>query len=122
MLSSHVSLALIDAKARSAESGLARFGATPFCWLLAMVNSETAAAMVQIYAQKHGITQAEALERMFKDPSIKALLEREEIGGVSAAIARDRQLAYGSKGRLEPITTLLHPHVEKLLSATGAGS
>ena len=88
-----------------------------------MVSAEIAEAMVKVYAAKHGLSEAEAQSRMESDPNIRAILERNEVGGIAAAIARDRQLAYGGgkEGpRLEPIVKLLEPHVQKLLNTSSS--
>ena len=72
-----------------------------------MVSSDIATAMVAIYGQKHGLSEAEARKRMANDPGIQELM-REEVGGIRAAIARDHGLAFHpSKPRLEPILGIL---------------
>ena len=86
-----------------------------------MVSAEIAEAMVKVYAAKHGLSEAEAIHRMERDPNIRALLERDEVGGIAAAIARDRHLAYGdgsTSPRLAPILQLLDPHVQKALTGS----
>ena len=86
-----------------------------------MVSAEIAEAMVKVYAAKHGLPEAEAKARMERDPNIRAILDRDEVGGISAAIARDRQLAYsGEAPRLKPILELLEPFVEKVLTSSTA--
>ena len=73
-----------------------------------MVSADVANAMCDVYAQKYGLgSREEARAAMMADPHHRALLERESLGGIDAAIKRDRQLAYGA-GRLAALEALLN--------------
>lgn len=77
-----------------------------------MVNAEMQQAMVETYANKMGINSLEeARAKMMAQPEFRKLLEDDEVGGISAALARDRHLAYDG-GRLEAIEAVLEPHLK----------
>jgi hypothetical protein len=85
-----------------------------------MVSASVAAAMTEVFAQKHGLTREEAAARMREDPSLLQLLTS-ELSGVSTALTRDRLLAFGqasggshdAAGRLAPLLSLMDKHVHE---------
>ena len=94
-----------------------------------MVSASIAAAMTEVFAQKHGLSREEAARRMREDPSLLQLLAS-ELAGVSTALTRDRLLAFGRQqaggsshdaaGRLAPLLSLMDKHVHEPAAGSDA--